>query len=382
MKILLLTTHIDIGGVGFYILNLAKGLKKRGIDCFVASAGGGLYKYFQDSGIPIQLFNMRTKFEFSPKLLPVISRLAKFVSENKIDIIHAHTRVSQVIGQIVSSITKTHFVTTCHGFFKAGRISRKLFPCLGERIIAISSAVRNHLIWDFNVKEENISLIYNGINFEACSKILTDEEKIRLKTDLGINRNRIIGAIGRLSPVKGYKYLLTAFNELKKEFSDLKLLIIGEGFYGKKLKKLSSGFSLEKDIIFLESKIELWKYLSIMDIFAYPSVQEGLGLSLIEAMANGRPCVASSIGGITDVINHGENGLLVPPNDSHSLSESVRKLLSDKSLRIKLGSAAKDTVREKFSLDKMVEETVVFYEDTINDRRRTKDDGRGTMDEG
>ncbi len=379
MKILLLTTHINIGGVGLYLLNLAKGLKKRGVKCFVASSGGNLERYFKTARISLVNLDIKTKFEFNPKLIPEIFKLIRFVKKNDIDIIHAHTRVTQVLGRLISKFTtlkrrtsltgqaKPHFVTTCHGFFKSERLSRRLFPCWGEATIAISQAVKTHLINDFNLPENRISLIYNGIDLEEPSKVLTEEEKELLKENLRLGKGPVIGSIGRLSPVKGYKYLLFAMKDLKNVIPDVKLLIIGEGPSGNKLRDLSKKLNLEDSVSFVKATLDVRRFLTLMDIFVFPSIQEGLGLSLIEAMASGKVCIATSIGGISSVIEDGKNGLLVQPGDSHSLTEAMRRLLLDKELFSRLGSAARNSVKNKFSLDRMMEETIRFYE-SVKDR--------------
>ncbi|MCK4463602.1 MAG: glycosyltransferase family 4 protein [Candidatus Omnitrophica bacterium] len=379
MKILLLTTHINIGGVGLYLLNLAKGLKKRGVKCFVASSGGNLERYFKTARISLVNLDIKTKFEFNPKLIPGIFKLIRFVKKNDIDIIHAHTRVTQVLGRLISKFTtlkrrtsltgqaKPHFVTTCHGFFKSERLSRRLFPCWGEATIAISQAVKTHLINDFNLPENRISLIYNGIDLEEPSKVLTEEEKELLKENLRLGKGPVIGSIGRLSPVKGYKYLLFAMKDLKNVIPDVKLLIIGEGPSGNKLRDLSKKLNLEDSVSFVKATLDVRRFLTLMDIFVFPSIQEGLGLSLIEAMASGKVCIATSIGGISSVIEDGKNGLLVQPGDSHSLTEAMRRLLLDKELFSRLGSAARNSVKNKFSLDRMMEETIRFYE-SVKDR--------------
>ncbi len=379
MKVLLLTTHINIGGVGLYLLNLAKALKKRKIECFVASSGGNLEGYFKTARIPHLTLNIKTKFEFNPKLIPGIFKLIRFAKTNDIDIIHAHTRVTQVLGQIVSRFTtlkrctfltgqaKPHFVTTCHGFFESRRLSRRFFPCWGEAVIAISQAVKTHLINDFKLPENRISLIYNGIDLEERSKTLTEEEKRFLKENLTLGKGPVVGSIGRLSPVKGYKYLLFAMKDLKRVIPDVKLLIIGEGPSGNELRDLSKKLNLGDSVSFMKSTLDIRRFLALMDIFVFPSIQEGLGLSLIEAMASGKVCIATSIGGISSVIEDGKNGLLVPPGDSHSLTEAMKRLLLDKELFSRLQNAAIDSVKEKFSLDKMVEETIRFYE-TVKSR--------------
>jgi glycosyltransferase involved in cell wall biosynthesis len=150
--------------------------------------------------------------------------------------------------------------------------------------------------------------------------------------------------------------------DLRSVMPDAKLLIIGEGPSGDELRDLSKKLNLGDSVKFVKATLDIRRFLAVMDIFVFPSMQEGLGLSLIEAMASGKACIATSIGGISSVIEDGKNGLLVHPGDSHSLTKAMRRLLLDKGLFSRLGNAARDSVKNKFSLDRMVEDTIKFYE--------------------
>ncbi|NQT22189.1 MAG: glycosyltransferase family 4 protein [Candidatus Omnitrophica bacterium] len=362
MKVLLLTTHLNIGGVGLYVLNLAKGLKEKGIDCVVASSGGGLEDHFRKAGIPLMYLDIKTKFEFNPKLIPAVRRLINFAKKTDLDIVHAHTRVAQVMAKAISRQSGASFVSTCHGFFNKRRISRIIYPCWGDRVIAISEAVKNHLKDDFKVSPKDITVIHNGIDSEKYQEALEAKDVIALKRKLKIEGGPVLGSIGRLSPVKGYKYLLCALKELKRDFPNLRLVLIGEGPEEQKLRSLTKKLNLEDSVLFINSTLDTKKFLALMDIFVFPSLQEGLGLSLLEAMASGKACIATSIGGISDIIEDGKNGLLVPPADSHCLKEAIKRLLSDKGFSSKIASCARKSVKDKFSMEKMVKGTIAFYE--------------------
>jgi len=366
MKILNVTTHLNIGGVTRYVYDLSCGLKKKGIKCFVASAGGCMEKEFHEAGIPVFKVNIKTKFEFHPKLLIAVMRIAKFVKRNNIDIIHAHTRVAQIIAGMVSIMTGVPFVSTCHGFFKYDRFFRKLFPCWGKRVIAISEAVRTHLMDDFKVPKDAAVVIYNGIEVDRYYVELPRARKDMMRKQMGFNEGPIIGTVGRLSPVKGHRYLLHAMREVHGENNLANLLIIGDGPYEGYLKKLSEELGLSGVTTFVTSQVDLRDYYSLIDIYVFPSIQEGLGLALLEAMASSRACIATAVGGISNVIDEGKNGLLVPPAESHLLAEKIKTIMRDKALANSLRKAARESVEKKFPLEKTISETVEFYEGVIN----------------
>jgi len=362
MKVLLLTTHLNIGGVSSYTINLAKGLKKRNFTVYVASSGGELLGTLEKNDIKHIRLNIKTKFEFHPKLIFAFFKLSKFIRENQIDIIHAQTRVTQVIAYLLSSFTKVGYVSTCHGFFKESRLGRRLLGAWGNNIIAISDVVRDHLTKDFKIKMDKVSLIYNGIESQTFQNLVGDDERSALKHNLGFEKSPVIGSISRLSPVKGLRYLLFAMKDMLKEIPEAQLLLVGEGPSKEYLMGLAKKLGIENNVFFALSTTDTLRFLSIIDVFVFYSLEEGLGLSLLEALASGKPCVASSVGGVSSVVKDGVTGILVPPKDPHALKEAIIKVLKDEKLSQSLVKNGKDLVNQRFSLDKMLDQVIEVYE--------------------
>ena len=351
MKVLLLTTHLNIGGVSVYTLNLAEGLKNKGIEVFVGSSGGELVGKIQKLGIKHIKFNMKTKFEFHPKLVPALFTLDMVVKKYKIDIIHTQTRVTQVLGHFLSKKAGIPHVSTCHGFFKHKHVSRRIFNAWGDYTIAISDAVKEHLVADFGLKEERVSLIYTGVD---CDKFASIANPAHLNYP-------VVGTVSRLSPVKGLKYLLFATKDLLRENPDIRLLLVGEGPAKSSLQSLAAKLGIEKNVFFASNTMDTQKFLSIMDVFVFYSLEEGLGLSLLEALAAEKPCVATAVGGIPSIIEDGVTGILVPPKDQDALKKAITRLLADKKLASSLAEKGKALVHRKFTLQKMVKEVINVY---------------------
>jgi len=362
MNVLLLTTHLNIGGVTSYTINLAKGLKKKGFFVYVASGGGELARTLENTGIPHLKVGVKTKCEFHPKLIFSFFKLRALIKEKNIHIIHAQTRVTQVLGYLLALSSDAGYVATCHGFFKKKRISRRLFGAWGERVIAISDAVRDHLIRDLGVKKENVSLIYNGVDSDSFSLTVDEDEKGSLKDNLGFTKSPIIGSISRLSPVKGLPYLLFAMKGILRRIPDLQLLLVGEGPSKDHLMELAKKLGIAESVFFALNTTETKRFLSIIDVFVFYSLEEGLGLSLLEAMAAGKPCIASNVGGVSSVIEDGVTGFLIPPKDAHALEDAIVKALSDRRLSATLAERGTAVVKTKFSLEGMVEKVINIYE--------------------
>ena len=368
MNILLLTTHLNIGGIAVYIVNLAKALKKKGHRAIVASSGGELVDELEKAGIAHIRLDVKTKSELSTKLVPALMELVSLVRANEVDIIHAHTRVTQVIASLASKICGIPYVVTCHGFFSP-RLGRRLFGCWGTRTIAISDAVKEHLIRDFHVPAGRIDLIYNGVDPARFRKIYTKTDQDALRNELRIKEGRVIGTIGRLSPVKGYRYLVEAFAQLRRMYDDLQLLIVGEGPEREMLQDIARDSEIENYVHFARPRLDTPAILSLIDVFVSSSIQEGLGLSIAEAMAAGKPVVASDVGGVSSLVKNKRTGLLVKPKDTRAIAEAVIQVLGDAELREKLSASGKRMISRLFTIDKMLAKVEGTYAEAIKAKK-------------
>ena len=364
MNILFLANHLNIGGITSYLDSLSTGLKEKGHNIHIASSGGDKLQDFLDSGVKFIQVPLKTKAEFSPKVLFSFFKLLPYIKKNKIDIIHANTRVTQVLGCLLGSFSAKPLVSTCHGFFKP-RVFRKILPCWGRRVIAISQQVKDHLIDDFKVQADKIELINNGIDLKRFNGPEGFDKEL-IRSEIGLDDGPVVGIVGRLSDVKGHIYLIEALSIIAREIPEVKLLIVGEGKMFGQLEALSKRLKIEDKVYFINSVMDTRKVLSVMDIFAMPSLKEGLGLALMEAMASGLAVVGSDVGGIKTLIAHGENGLLVEPEDSKGLAGAITQLLKDKEKRRILGENARKFISTNFSSQKMSDETERLYLGCLN----------------
>lgn len=360
MKVLHVTTHMNIGGIANYIYTLLQALKKNGVVTVVASSGGNLEDELKKSGITHRYLNIKTKSEIGPKAIFSAFALRKLVREENIDVIHAHSRVSQVAAFFASRMTGVPYITTCHGFFK--KRLRKVFDTWGERVVAISDAVKEHLINDLGVSEDRIELIYSGVDIDRFAKNYSRDDVATMKKAFGLKTGPVVGTIGRLSSIKGHKFLIEAMKGVLSARPDAQCLVVGDGDEKRSLEELAVSLGIRDSIRFISSVVNTEEFLPVMDVFVFPSVKEGLGIALLEALASGRACVASRIGGIEDIIKHNFSGILVDVGDSESIANSVKMLLDDESLRVRMAERGRSLVRDKFSLDSMAGRMIKLYE--------------------
>ncbi|MBM3255545.1 MAG: glycosyltransferase family 4 protein [Candidatus Omnitrophica bacterium] len=360
MNILYLTNHLNIGGISSYVLSLARGMKERGHSVYVASSGGELVERFRAEGVSYLPIPINTKSEANIiKILSSLRRSLSYIKEKDIDILHSNTRVTSVLGSLLEYFSRKPHISTCHGFFKK-RLIRRIFPCWGRRVIAISEQVKEHLVIDFGVKPKNIKVVHNGVE-PSRFKDYDHNFKSDTKRNLGLGPGPVVGIVARLSEVKGHIYLIQAMKLVLEKIAQAQLLIVGDGKIKKELQALAQSLNIEQNVFFLPSVLDTSKILPIMDLFVLPSLKEGLGLSLMEAMAAGLAVIGSDVGGIKSLIQDGKNGLLFEPANPLALSAAILKILNDPERAMALGYAARRLIRERFSLAEMVLETERLY---------------------
>lgn len=356
MNILLLTTHLNYGGISAYSFSLVKDLVKRGHTVFIGSSSGDLIPQLEQNNLTHIRIPINTKTELSPLLFVSLCKILHFIKHNPIDVIHAQTRVTQVLAFYLHKMTQVPFVTTCHGFFQPN-IGRQLLPCWGEKVIAISDAVKKHLMLDFEIPQNKIVLIPNGIDILRF-KVAQSRKDINIP-------DRKLGIIARLSPVKGHRFLLEAMAQVIKDFPDATLMVFGEGKIKYELIKQTEKLKIKDHVLFLPAVSNTAEVLQEIDIFVMPSLKEGLGISILEAQACGIPVVATCVGGIPEVIKHEVTGLLVPAQNSAALAAAIMKIMQNKELSIKLSEQAKQDVEKKFNLGQMVDKVEQVYKTVV-----------------
>lgn len=357
MNVLFIANHLNAGGVTSYLYTLSGGLKQKGHNVYLASSGGELTDKFVGLGVKHIRVPLMTKNEISPKIIFSFFKLRKEAKKFNPDLVHSNSRTTQVLGNLLSRSLNIPHVFTCHGFFKP-KLSRRLFPYWGQAVIAISSQVKEHLIADLKLDAKSISVINNGIDTDNFGDFSARDN---LRRDLGIHDAPLVGIIARLSDVKGHIYLIRAMQRVVEIFPTAKLLIIGEGKMKDALISEVDAWGIKENVLFIPEVGNTREMLSAMDVFVMPSLQEGLGLALMEAMAQGLAVVGSAVGGIKTLIQDRVNGLLVGPAEVEELSGAIAGLLRDPRKRRDLGANARKFIIDNFSKEKMVDATERVY---------------------
>lgn len=368
-KILYVITKSNFGGAQRYVYDLATSLSNEQFDVAVILGGDGkLKEKLNARGIRIiTLPNFGRDIHFWNDI-KIFFALVRVFQKERPDIIHLNSSKAGGLGSLAARIARVpHIIFTVHGLPSLEpRFTRISFlvaffswlSCvLSTATITVSQADFNTIRkWPF--LSSKTSLIKNGINLlPTLSK--TESRKIIADKipQLSLAQRVLVGVVAELHENKGLVYLIEAFVTMK---NNAILVIVGEGEERKKLEELIQKKNLQ-DKIFLAGFMPAEKILSAFDIFALPSLKEGLPYVLLEAGAAKLPVVATNVGGIPDIVENQKNGLLVPPCDSGALANSLSQLIKNAALRKKYGENLFEHIKKHFSFKEMFKQTIAVY---------------------
>ena len=361
----------EIGGAEQHLLHLFNNFKDEEIEPYLGCliAGSPLNELMRSKGFQTSVFPM--KFALDLSLIPSVIR---FCRKNKVDIIHAHGARANLIGRLAAALNSINCISTAHSLpefdypsslkGKVALFLDNLTLPFSSGIISVSNSIRESVAERMEKRNKKIPLttIYNGcpvLDFSNRNKLRDDFRK-----KWGISDNiKVIGSIGRLHPVKGHSYLISAFKLLANDFPDLHLVIIGDGpLYADLRNQLDrSGLAYTMTGYVTSS----WRCLPAMDIFVLPSLSEGMGIVLLEAAQAGIPLIASATGGIPEIWESQIDSLLVKPKHPEEIAQGCKRLLDDTDLRKNLTANA---LRKSslLTVERMAEETISFYRSITN----------------
>ena len=367
MRILHCTSHLNIGGITRYVLALTEQHVQRGHQVTIASDHGQTAPLLRALGATHWPVPLQTSMEWSPQVFSAIRLLTARLQQEPVDILHAHTRVGQVVAEALSRRLHIPYVTTWHGIYRR-RLGRRLWPCTGKLTIAISGLVRQHLIQDFRVPEQRIRCIYNGVDTNYYATLPSAAAVAHYRRHVGLAPQQpVVGAVGRLAAgrVKGFDTLLVAAMLLQEAVPTLQVLIVGEGPRRPFLEDVAERLGVRDRVHFIGEAADIRLPMAVMDCFVFSSRwPEAFGLTLVEAMAAGKPVVATRAGAVPEVVRHGVDGWLVPADDPAAMADGILQLLNDRARASRLGHHAAQRVREAFTLERLAAEVEAVYEET------------------
>lgn len=359
----LMVSRPAVGGMKIHLKRLIEGLS----DEYEIQLAGpenllqdlGIYGYALD--IPDRL---------SPFKLPgLVNRLSRIIRKTRPQIVHAHGYVAGTVAALTTPIMRVP-VTLCtlHNLFPSvpAKAARKALQICGRsstRLIAITQAVKKS-VEVMGIPSEKMVIIPNGIDLSPYNEPY-DIPQIRQELQIPADAPCVL-AVARLIPSKGIIFLLQAAPALIKALPNIRILVAGDGPQRKELEEQTKSMGLTESIRFLGERHDIPKLLAACDVLAVPSLAEGQSLIVLEGMASRRPVVASDVGGMREMIQDGETGLLIRPADPVCLADTLQVAFNSKSLVKKLSENGRSFVESEMTLDKMIDRTKELYEKLLN----------------
>ena len=311
--------------------------------------GGALQPEFERIGVAVTVFGRHGRYD--PLL---VLRLARWLRRRRASVVHTHLFTADSYGRLAARLAGVPGIfSTVHSVAPtgAGRVRAtvsRLLARLSTGVVGCSEEVAQTLVQRDGLPADRVHAIPNGIDLLRFGDARGDG--VREEFDLDARR-RLIGIVGRLHPPKGHEDLLLALARLDPALRrDLSCLVVGAGGLEAALRQRVAELGLHDCVIFTGLRTDVPRLVAALDVFVMPSLWEGLPIALLEAMAASRPVLCTRVGGIPDVVQHGDNGLLVEARDVDALRAGIERLLREPKLAARLAERARATVIERFDI--------------------------------
>lgn len=331
-----------------------------------------------DSGLPlIQVPSMR-RSPHPIRDFQALRHLIRIIKNGNYDLVHTHTSKAGFLGRIAAKYCKIPAVVhSPHGTILEGYFSslitkiyiylERITAPIAQTIICLTTREIDQYLNANIGKRDQYTYVFNGIDIAKFSNMTQTRQSVR--QSLGLSPKSIVCiTVGRLVPVKGQSDLIDALPDVLAEYPDTHILIVGEGELRDDLLQQTQTLNLEDHVHFLGWRTDIPNLLGASDIFALPSLNEGLGLVLIEAMAQHLPTIATQVGGVPEVVLDGKTGLLVPAQSATKMSEALNDLIANPQKREHMGEAGYQRAVEHFSIQSTVEKTAAIYRNLIGEK--------------
>ena len=333
-----------------------------------------------DLGVPVMSLGLT-----SIRDLPLgVARLVRLLKAERVDLIHTHLYGANLVGRAAAALAGVPVVSSLHNpdyepavlkdnpaLFPAkvwalNRLDRLTSRVARPHFVAVSEYVRQSAVKHLGIRPGRATVIYNPIDFTRFRRdASTAAAASQVRRDLNIDPNdRVLLSVARLDPQKGLRYLVEALPAIVRDFPDTIAVFVGGGAPESRaaLETVADTLGVRRNVRFAGVQADITSYLEMCDVFVLPSLYEGLGIALVEAMAMERPCVASRTTAIPEVVEDGVSGVLVPPADAAALAGAIVRLLRDPALRTRMGVEGRRIARERFDVTRNIHQLEAVYE--------------------
>jgi sugar transferase (PEP-CTERM/EpsH1 system associated) len=295
----------------------------------------------------------------------VVRALAGIFRQERPDVVHTHNFLCQVRAGLAAKLAHVPVVvSTKHGrewprVFGSLRLAARFYR-LADALVAVSQDVRDGFLSTYRFPPERMRLILNGTDTDRFRPLDGDREEPRHRL-LGITGQPLLGTVCRLVEMKGIRPLLDAVSRIRERLPGVALAIVGDGPARAAFEAHARRLGVNEHVRFLGNRSDMEAVYPLFDIFVLPSYSEGISLTLLEAGSCALPVIATAVGGNPEIITDGVTGRLVPPRNAEALAEAVLAYWQAMDAARSMGRAARQSICERFSLDRMAREYVGLY---------------------
>lgn len=357
MRILHSESSLAWGGQENRIKLECIGMARRGHEVSLAvQPESKLYERLSGGKLKIHPVRMRSVFD-----VKAIFDIIAFLKKNRIQIVHTHSSIdSWVVGTAARFYGKAVIIRTRHVATPISSIFPYKYLC--HHLITTGENIREIFTKRYNLPEDKVVSIPTGVDLDFFSPEISGE---RVRRELRIAQDSpIIGNVGIFRGKKGHRFFLEACNIIRDVLPEARFLIVGEGPIEKHIREWIGELALEKEVILTGFRRDINEVLASLDVLVMSSVAEGVPQVVAQALAMEKGVVATSIGGIPELVKDGSTGLLVPPCNPQAIAHACLRLLQDRGFRQSLGKAGRKLIERRFSLESMLDKIEQLYIDT------------------
>lgn len=342
VRVMFVTPCFGFGGLERVIIDIVTNIdRSRFIPsfCTLMVPDPDMFRNIEQLGLPCTILDKGEGFNYS-----LVFRLARLLKSERIDLVNSHDIGATLYAAPAALLAGIGRVLhTDHSQI----LTRKRYADFYRRVlrwmvthnIAVSQDLADFLVSECRVRPAKVSMIPNGIDVQRFAEV---GDVTGLRNKLGIaDHKQIIGTIGRLMEQKGTEHLVRAYALLARKNPDAVLVIVGDGELRGSLERLARDLGVDDGVVFTGIREDVPELLHLFDIFVLPSLWEGQPITIMEAMAAGKPVVATSVGGNAEILRQGDLGVLVPARDPGALSDAIERLLKDRAMARQLGERAR-----------------------------------------
>ncbi len=383
IRVLRVIARLNVGGPSLHVTYLARGLAERGYETTLVAGDVGrgeesMAFVAESEGVDVVRLPGLSRALSPFRDAAAAWRLARIIRRVRPDVVHTHTAKAGAVGRLGALLSGTRpvIVHTFHGhvlrgYFGLGgtlvfRVIETTLAGISDRLIAVSPEVRDELVRLRVAPKGKFSVIRLGIELEQRVRFEGDPAEVRRRHGIPAEKF-VVGWFGRMTAVKRTEDLLTMLTGTRERGIDAMLVLVGDGDDRRLLEQRAHDLGIARSCLFLGYQESVAPWFAICDAVILTSANEGTPVTLIEALAAGRPVVATRVGGVPDVVDDGETGFLVRSADTHAMAERLEILARDPERRAEMGRLGRDRVLGRYAVARLLDDVDGLYRELLGE---------------